>query len=422
MKRRVIVLEDDESLRLVITKALSRAGFEVRATASPDTAIERMARQEADALVADVLLGRENFLERLSEVTQVRPNAPVIVMSAQTTVATALGANKGGAYEYLPKPFDINDLTDLLTRALEGEGGRSTAKHAAAGERLIGRSPAMQDAFRAMARLAQSKAPVLITGPDGTGRATAGRLIHLQGGVSGPLVEAGPQEFASQTADLWESAQGGSLLLRRAEDWTPTSQAFIREKLEQENAPGPRLIVTAADTISDHLGPALLHLIGIGRVALPPLHQRGEDRALLFEAFLEAADPSFKLTAAGAAYVNAHAWPGEVLQLKRTAEHIAAQGARGPVGPESIAEALSGRGNRNPDDELETAAIRYFAALNDTQGDNLAARAQLQLERGLVRAALEASGGVRQVAARRLGMNRNTFARKIDQLGLMDED
>jgi two-component system nitrogen regulation response regulator GlnG len=109
MTERVIVLEDDESLRLVMTKALSRAGFQVRATASPETAITQLARREGDALVADVLLGNENFLDRLDEVARVRPDAPVIVISAQTTAATAIGANLRGAYEYLPKPFVIND-------------------------------------------------------------------------------------------------------------------------------------------------------------------------------------------------------------------------------------------------------------------------------------------------------------------------
>jgi len=422
MKPRVIVLEDDESLRLVITKALSRAGFEVRATASPDTAIDRMARQEADALVADVLLGQENFLDRLSEITQIRPDAPVIVMSAQTTVATALNANKGGAYEYLPKPFDINELTAILHRALEGIRARPGAKPAGAGERLLGQSPAMQAAFRAMARLAQSRAPVLILGPDGSGRATAGRVIHLQGGLSGPLIEAGPQQFSGQAAELWARAQGGSLLLRRAEDWTRASQAFLRENLEREGAPGPRLIVTAQERVADHLPPALLDLIGVGRVVLPPVHKRGGDRALLFKAFLHAADRNFELTAAGAEFVNAQAWPGEVLQLKRIAHHIVAQSARGPVGPEAIANAMAGPDARDPDRDLETAAIRYYAALSQAGGEALAVRAQRQLERGLVRAALEASGGVRQEAARRLGMNRNTFARKLDQLDLNDED
>jgi len=119
MAHRVLILEDDESLRLVIAKALSRAGFEVRATASVDAALERLSRREADVLLADVLLGRENFLDRLEEVKRVRPDAPIIVMSAQTTARTAIEAGKAGVYEYLPKPFDLNDMVAVVKRSLE---------------------------------------------------------------------------------------------------------------------------------------------------------------------------------------------------------------------------------------------------------------------------------------------------------------
>ena len=120
MAHRVLILEDDESLRLVIAKALSRAGFEVRATASADAALERLVRREVDVLLADVLLGRESFLDRLDEVTRVRPDIPVIIMSAQTTARTAIEAGKAGVFEYLPKPFDLNDMVAVVKRSLEG--------------------------------------------------------------------------------------------------------------------------------------------------------------------------------------------------------------------------------------------------------------------------------------------------------------
>jgi len=180
MTRRVLVLEDDDSLRFVISKALSRAGFDVRATASPDTAMDRMIRREADALVADVLLGRENFLDRLDELARLRPDAPVVVMSAQTTAATALGATRRGAYEYLPKPFNLDELVEILDKALKPSGPRASAREEDMGG-LVGRAPAMQEAFQALARLARTSAPVLITGPEGSGRAAAGRWLHRPG-------------------------------------------------------------------------------------------------------------------------------------------------------------------------------------------------------------------------------------------------
>jgi two-component system nitrogen regulation response regulator GlnG len=421
MTKRVLVLEDDESLRLVITKALTRAGFEVRATASPDTAIDRMVRQDADALVADVLLGQENFLDRVAEITRVRPNSPIIVMSAQTTVATALNADERGAFEYLPKPFDINVLVETLDRALHRK--RSEPKRSGADlVTFIGQSNAMQAAFRAIARLSRSTEPVLITGPDGSGRASAARVIHEQSSSRGALVEAGPSTFAGSMHDLWAEARGGTLILRRAEVWSGPVQAFIREALEGSVRDAPRLIATAGEAVADSLEPALLDLLAVGFIQMPPLYRRGGDRALLFEAFLKMGKPPLTLTDEARAFVNAQAWPGEVLQLKRTAKQIMAQGPRGPVDPAVIEAAMSGPTQTDPDGELEAAAIRYFAASREADASELTARAQASMERGLIRAALESAGGVRQEAARRIGMNRNTFARKLDQFGLADED
>ncbi len=422
MKRRVIVLEDDESLRLVISKALSRAGFEVRATASPETAINRMARLEADALVADVLLGRENFLDRLSEVRQLRPDAPVIVISAQTTVATALSANKAGAYEYLPKPFDINELTNLLHRALEGQNWAETRSETADHDSLLGSSPAMQATFKAIAKLAKTNVPVLITGPDGSGRASAGRLIHEQSEAIGPLIKMGPQEFGLDPERVWKEAGGGCLLLRRIETWTPECAAFVREKLESQTKSGPRLIATSGDLVSECLDPALVDLLAVGRIEMPPLYRRGNDRALLFKAFLEQAKAGFVLTKDGVDCVNSQAWPGEVLQLRRTAMHIVAQCNPGKIDRTIIVDAMRSPGLKDSDQELEAAAVRYFAASDFSDSEGLANRAIFQVERGLIAAALEASGGVRLEAARRLGMNRNTFARKLDQFDFGDGD
>lgn len=421
MSQRVIILEDDESLRLVMTKALSRAGFQVRATASPETAIRHLARREGDALVADVLLGNENFLERLEEVSRVRPDAPVIVISAQTTAATAIGANLGGAYEYLPKPFDINELISSLRAALEQTDSPERASVTfSAG--LIGRSGAMQAAFKAIGRLARSQVPVLITGPEGSGRATAGRTLHRQGGSSGPLVEAGPQRFAAEGAELWASARGGSVLLRRAEAWSAASQSFIQEKLEAETPDRVRVIVTATSSLLDRLSPPVLDLLAVGRIDMPPVFQRGEDRALLFEAFLKAENDSLRLGADAADYINAQVWPGEVLQIKRVARHIAAHTAKAVVDRGDVEAALPLLASDNADALIEDAAARFFAQKSGQGEGGVADSAQAALERGLIRAALSRAEGVRLEAAKMLGMNRNTFARKLSLLDRGDED
>lgn len=415
MGRRVLVLEDDESLRLVISKALSRAGFEVRSTASPDTALDRMAARDADALVADVLLGRENFLDRIEELARLRPDAPVVVMSAQTTAATAIGAVKSGAFEYLPKPFDLNDLVSILQRALEGKSGAATRKEAYPD--LIGRSLSMQDAFRTIGRLASRRDPVLITGPQGSGRAAAGRVLHRDSAVTGPLVEAGPERLDADGFALFESASEGTLLLRRAEGWSEKAQRIVQETLETGAAPRVRLVVTCDGEALAGLSGGLLDRLAVGLIKMPPVRSRGEDRSLLFRHFLdEAGQGAFTLGEDGAQFVNSQVWDGEVAQLRRVARRIAAQGPRGTIGEQEVRDALDAGHAVDPDQSLKDAAARFFAACEAERSQDIAGDAVSTLEAGLIAAALEASGGVRQEAARRLGMNRNTFARKLDAL------
>lgn len=418
MSNRVLILEDDDSLRLVISKALSRAGFEVRSTASPQSAVDRMTAGEADALVADVLLGRENFLERLDEIARVRPDAPVVVMSAQTTAATAIGAARRGAFEYLAKPFDLNELVDILERALKRPPHRPAPLREGYGG-LVGRSSAMQAAFRSLGRLAKRKDPVLIVGPDGSGRGAFARVLHQESGRDSRLVEAGPERLRDEPGLLDQDA--GALLLRRAEGWDGRTRGRVLERLEAETPGSPRLIVTAHTDVRTALPAVLIDRLAVGLLDIPPLRSRGTDRALLFRHFLaRAGEGRFDLSDAGAAFVNTLGWTGEVLELKRTAERVAALGVPGDVGPGDIEAARAAPRSADPETALQDAAARYFASA--PTGDDLAARAQAALDTGLIRAALEETGGIRQDAARRLGMNRNTFARRISALGLDEAD
>ncbi|MEQ8405269.1 MAG: response regulator [Oceanicaulis sp.] len=418
MSGRILILEDDDSLRLVISKALSRAGFEVRSTATPQTAVDRMAAGEADALVADVLLGKENFLQRLDEVARLRPDAPVIVMSAQTTAATAIGAARQGAFEYLAKPFDLNDLVEILQRALKRAPGEPRKDRNGYGG-LVGRSSAMQAAFKALGRLAKRGEPVLIVGPEGSGRAAFARVLHTESGKAGDLIEAGPERLADTPALL--DSPAAAFLLRRAERWNARTRARVLERLETETPGAPRILVTAAPGVRTALSAPLIDRIAVGLVELPPVRQRGADKTLLFRHFLaKAGRGRFTLSDEAAEFVNTQGWSGEVLEIRRTAERIAAQGVPGAVSAHDVADAMAAPRAADPDTALQDAAARYFSSR--AGDDKLAANAQAALEAGLIRAALEASGGVRQDAARRLGMNRNTFARRIAALGLVEAD
>lgn len=416
MAHRVLILEDDESLRLVIAKALSRAGFEVRATASVDAALERLARREVDVLLADVLLGRESFLDRLSEVTRVRPDIPVIIMSAQTTARTAIEAGKAGVFEYLPKPFDLNEMVAVIKRSLEDLGPVIPVSPSQGFGGLVGRSPAMQEAFRALGRLARTSSPVLFTGPDGSGRAHSARVLVAESGIAGPVIEAGPARMRREGPALLETAAGGALILRRAEHWDDETQDWVIEALETPRGDSPRILATGTPDIGRHVRPALLSHLAIGRVQLPPLRERGEDRALLFAHFLaEHASPR-EMHDQLRAFINTQVWPGEVLGLKRVALHLSMQGARGPLSIEEVEAAIHEFSSRDPGADLSEAAARFFGAALALGESGIGEKAQIAVDRGLFSAALESSNGVRQDAAKLLGLNRNTLTRRLSAL------
>lgn len=417
MAHRVLILEDDESLRLVIAKALSRAGFEVRATASADAALERLVRREVDVLLADVLLGRESFLDRLDEVTRVRPDIPVIIMSAQTTARTAIEAGKAGVFDYLPKPFDLNDMVAVVKRSLEGAASAGAPVAPLGFGGLVGRSPAMQEAFRALGRLARTSTPVLLTGPEGSGRTHCARVLIAESGIAGPVIEAGPARMRRDGASLLETAAGGALILRRADRWDEEVQEWVLEALENPRGDTPRLLATGSAEVGRHLDPAVLSHLAIGRVHLPPLMERGEDRALLFAHFLSEQTPVRELDDEARQYINAQVWPGEVLELKRVAHHLSVQGTRGPLRVDEIEAAMHEFSGRDPGADLSAAAARFFGACLAKGEPDIADKAQTAVDRGLFDAALENTQGIRQDAAKLLGLNRNTLTRRLAALG-----
>lgn len=425
MSKRVLVLEDDESLRLVISRALTRAGFDVRATASPDTAVERMARRDADLLIADVLLGQDNFLDRLEEVGRVRPDAPVLVISAQTTAGTAIKAVSGGAYDYLPKPFDLDDLVAAAERALK------TAPAAAVPARdrsdtfggLVGRSPAMQDTFQTLGRLSRSGVPVVFTGPEGSGRASAARTLHRARRKDAPLTEAGPAALDRSAEALFEQAKGGGLLLRRAERWSEQVQDQVLERLETPAAHAPLIYVTAAPQARDRLLAPLWERLAVGHVRMPPVRERDADGVAIFEHhFNKHSQTAVKITDEAQRFILDYPWPGEAAEIERAAVRLAVQGRRDEVQAEDLREILSADTGLDAERALYDAAARYAALKLADQAPDVADSAVKAVDRALIETALALAGGVRRDAAARLGLNRNTLSRRMAALGLGGED
>lgn len=413
MTARILVLEDDESLRLVVTKALSRAGFDVRATASPQSAIDRMIGGDADLLVADVVLGQENFLDRIDEITRVRPDAPIIIVSAQTTAATAIHAAKRGARRYLPKPFDLDELTRAVSACLAAHPGRSgeTSRPTKSGgyEGLLGRSRAMQTVFQALGRLSRVVCPVLLTGPEGSGRATAARALHTARGGR-KLIELGPARLDREGPGA-ATGEADGLLLRRADMWSERAAQQVREWCEAQ--PATNVYVTGSPTVRNALPDALYFLIGAGLVELPPLRDREGDLDLIVDHVWSRLSPERSLSGEVRTALSRWAWPGEVRELEFVLTRLSL--CEMPSA-EFLAGLLAQAGEHA--EALEAAVIdaasRAFASGQAEPGRSVHDR----VDAALIEAALSRTGGVRRDAATLLGWNRNTLARRIEALNL----
>ena len=185
MARLILVADDDLAIRTVVSQALTRAGYEVRATGSAHVISRWVEAGEGDLVVTDVVMPDENIFELLPRMKKARPNLPIVVMSAQNTFMTAIRASERGAYEYLPKPFDLDQLVRIVDRALEGQEAREGTARAEPAARngvedipLVGRSAAMQDVYRVLAKLMNTDLTVMITGESGTGKELVARALH----------------------------------------------------------------------------------------------------------------------------------------------------------------------------------------------------------------------------------------------------
>src|ERR1700710_850612 len=218
----ILVADDDTAIRTVVNQALSRAGYEVRLTGNAATLWRWVSQGEGDLVITDVVMPDENAFDLLPRIKKMRPNLPVIVMSAQNTFMTAIRASERGAYEYLPKPFDLKELVAIVGRALSRPRGAANANTTGEPEDipLVGRSPAMQEIYRALARLMPTDLTVMITGESGTGKELVARALHDYGRRrTGPFV---PGNMAAIPRDLIEAAlfgdEEGRLL--RAAPWS----------------------------------------------------------------------------------------------------------------------------------------------------------------------------------------------------------
>jgi two-component system nitrogen regulation response regulator GlnG len=448
----VLLADDDNSLRFVLSQALGKDGYNVRATSNVSTLAKWVRDGEGDLVLTDVYMGDECVFDALPSMRQSRPSLPIIVMSAQSTVATALSASSAGAYDYVPKPFDLDDLLAAIGRAIAGgpdANTRALASKAAKEDKLplIGRSPAMQDVYRVMARVAGTDLTVLIEGESGTGKERVARAIHdhsrrsnapfVSMSVAGASVGQLDRELFGAKGKL-EEAQHGTLFLEDVDEMPIDAQTRLAGLLhaeEKSQRPDLRLIVSSQRSLASlsragQFRQDLFYRLNVVAIRLPPLRERLDDVADLARAFLVRVKreglPEKALDAAAIERLKAHPFPGNVRELENLLRRAAALSPAQVITAREINRELGAASRENLDHHAEgfdaavsrRLASEFAAASPDLPAAGLYDRLLAEVERPLITHALEATRGNQIKAAAVLGINRNTLRKKIQTLGI----
>jgi two-component system, NtrC family, nitrogen regulation response regulator GlnG len=471
----ILLADDDAAIRTVLNQALSRAGYEVRSTGNAATLWRWVAQGEGDLIITDVVMPDENAFDLLPRIKRVRPELPIIVMSAQNTFMTAIRASERGAYEYLPKPFDLKELVAIVGRALSRPRDAATPNGPVEGEDipLVGRSPAMQEIYRALARLMPTDLTVMITGESGTGKELVARALHDYGKRrSGPFVAVNmaaiPRELIeselfghekgaftgamARSVGRFEQAEGGTLFLDEIGDMPMEAQTRLLRVLQQGEytTVGGRLpiktnvrIIAATNKdlrISIQQGlfrEDLFFRLNVVPLRLPPLRERSEDIPDLVRHFFTVVEKEGltrkQLDGDAMDRLKRYRWPGNVRELENLVRRLAAlypqDTITGPIvdgeldAAPMMLPATQAQGREADGDGLAGAVERhlteYFAGFKDTlPPPGLYHRILRDIEGPLIGAALAATRGNQIRAAELLGLNRNTLRKKVRDLEL----
>ncbi|OYY04775.1 MAG: nitrogen regulation protein NR(I) [Acidocella sp. 35-58-6] len=472
----ILIADDDRSIRTVLTQALGRSGYQVRATASAATLWRWVEDGEGDLVITDVIMPDENGLDLVPRIRRIRPELPVIVMSAQSTLTTAVQATQRGAFDYLPKPFDLADLLAVVDRAikqpLQNAATTEAPKNPDEALPLIGRSPAMQEIYRIIARLTTTDLTVMVNGESGAGKELVARALHDYGRRrAGPFVAinmaAIPRELieselfghergaftgaTNRHVGRFEQANGGTLFLDEIGDMPPEAQTRLLRVLQEGEftTVGGRQPIRANARIvaathrdlralirSGQFREDLFYRLNVVPIRLPPLRERADDIPVLAQHFLNKAAaeglPVKTLDQGAMAMLSAYRWPGNVRELENLIRRLAALVPQSVIteailAPE-LADYVAAEEAAAPvrGDEADTMATvverhvnRLLAAIRESGEEGvLYERALAELERPLIRMTLAETRGNQIRAAALLGLNRNTLRKKIREHGI----
>jgi len=462
--RPVWVIDDDRSIRWVFEKALAREGIPFRTFAQATEAMEALATDAPQVLVSDIRMPGTSGLELLQNMKQRFPNLPVIIMTAYSDLESAVAAFQGGAFEYLPKPFDVDQAVELIRRALDESLREDRTEEALADSpEILGKAQSMQEVFRAIGRLSQSSATVLITGESGTGKELVALALHRHSpradkafiaintaAMPKDLLESelfGHERGAFTGAQAmrrgrFEQAEGGTLFLDEIGDMPAELQTrllrvlsdgtFYRVGGHQPIRANVRIIAATNQDLESRVRAGLFredlyHRLNVIRLRLPSLRERREDIPLLARSFLAKSardlgvEPK-RLSDAAMAFLSAQSLPGNVRQLENVCHWLTV------MAPTQVIEV----GDLPPElreEEAATAEPDWLAALAReaerrlARGEsNIMEALSASFEKTLIARALTHTGGRRIEAAGLLGIGRNTITRKISELGIEDGD
>ncbi|MDH3229212.1 MAG: nitrogen regulation protein NR(I) [Alphaproteobacteria bacterium] len=471
----ILLADDDRAIRTVLVQALGRMGHQVRATGNAATLWRWVSEGEGDVVITDVVMPDENGLDLVPRIRKLRPELRVIVMSAQNTLLTAVRATERGAFEYIPKPFDLKELLGIVQRALkEPQSQHVGANEAATGDDqlpLIGRSPAMQEIYRVLARLMATDLTVLISGESGTGKELIARALHDYGkrrngsfvavnmaAIPRELIESelfGHEKGAftgatSRAPGRFEQADGGTLFLDEIGDMPLEAQTRLLRVLQEGEytSVGGRTPIRANVRIIAATHRDLRQLVSHGLfredlyfrlnvvpIRIPPLRERTEDIPELVRHFqnnmVELGLPAKSLDAGAMRRMQAYRWPGNVRELENLIRRLSALYSHETIGLDVVEAELAddpplaaaSSGPATGYDGLSGAVERhlrsYFSAhRNELPASGLYDRVLREVERPLVELSLAATGGNQIKAAQLLGLNRNTLRKKIRELDI----
>lgn len=460
----VWLVDDDASIRWVLERALRQGGMSPTAFDHADTALAALRRDRPDVLITDIRMPGRSGLDLLTEIRDSQPELPVIVMTAHSDLDSAVAAYQGGAFEYLPKPFDIDQAVDLVRRAAQQKTRvEESTTEARRIPEMLGQAPAMQEVFRAIGRLSRSSMTVLITGESGTGKELVARALHRHSprankafialntsAFTADLLESelfGHEKGSFTGADAqrrgrFEQADGGTLFLDEIGDMSPQLQTrLLRVLAEGEfyrvggQVPvrvDVRVIAATHQDLAERVKQNLfredlLHRLNVIRIEVPPLRQRREDipellMHYLTDAAVELGVEPKTLTPEAAAALSNFEWPGNVRQLVNACRRLTVTAPGREIKAEDIPSDLGGvPGPAKLQDEW-TRQLTNWAEKRLAAGETpLLDDAMPEFERTLIRAALRKAEGGRQEAAKLLGWGRNTLTRKLKELAMDDE-